>query len=48
MLSQPGLKQKFEGIWVYPHLLSPSETTAFILKEQDLWRDVVRQIGFSQ
>lgn len=45
VMAQPDTIERFEAIGAYPRHLSPSELTAFIKAEQDLWWPVVRQIN---
>lgn len=45
VLDQAEVKLKFAVIGTYPHALSPTETSAFIKKEEELWWPIVRQVA---
>ena len=45
VLATDDVKQRFSVIGTYPHALSPPETAAFIAKEEELWRPIVREVA---
>jgi len=46
VLAQPELQKRFRDLGTFVRPMSPDEVTAFIRNEQNVWRPVVRQIGF--
>jgi len=48
VLDYPELRQKLADLATFTRPMSPAETTEFILREQELWHPVVKQIGASQ
>jgi tripartite-type tricarboxylate transporter receptor subunit TctC len=48
ILAQPELLKRFRDLGTFVRPMSPAETTAFIHNEQNVWRPVVRAIGFGK
>jgi tripartite-type tricarboxylate transporter receptor subunit TctC len=48
VLSQPELQKRFRDLGTFVRPMSPAETTAFIRREQEVWRPVVRSVGFGK
>ena len=44
-LAQPDLVQRLHDLGAFPRALSPDDTTAYIHREQDAWRPVVRALN---
>src|SRR5262245_47905498 len=47
VLEQADVRARLQTLGVYTRSMSESELAAFIRKEQDLWRPVVRQVGLT-
>lgn len=47
ILNQRAVREKFETLGVYPLPKSPAETREFIRSEQQLWRPVIKEVGFT-
>jgi tripartite-type tricarboxylate transporter receptor subunit TctC len=47
ILKEPGVKERFETLGVYPMPASPAETTEFIRNEQQLWKPVIKEVGLA-
>jgi tripartite-type tricarboxylate transporter receptor subunit TctC len=45
VLAKPELKQRFQDLGAFVRPMSPAQTGAFIAKEQQAWRPLVRQIS---
>jgi tripartite-type tricarboxylate transporter receptor subunit TctC len=41
------VRKKFEDLATFGRPMSPEETTAFVRSEQDLWKPIVRKVGFA-
>ncbi len=48
VLSDPAIKQKFEGIASYTNPMTPAELRAYIQTEQALWKPVIEKIATFQ
>ena len=47
VLAQPGLAHKFQDLGAFARPMSPEDTSAFIRKEEQVWRPLVRQMGLT-
>jgi tripartite-type tricarboxylate transporter receptor subunit TctC len=47
VVEMPEVKKKLADLATFTQPMSPEETTAFVRSEQETWKPVVRQIGFS-
>jgi len=47
ILKEPAIKEKFETLGVYPMPASPTDTAAFISREQQLWKPVIKEAGLA-
>jgi tripartite-type tricarboxylate transporter receptor subunit TctC len=46
-LGEAEISQKFETLGVHVRRMSPSDTTAFIRREQQLWKPIIAQAGLA-
>ena len=46
-LTQPTLKEKLLGLGAFARPMTPADTVAFIRKEEQVWRPLVREIGLA-
>jgi tripartite-type tricarboxylate transporter receptor subunit TctC len=47
VLGQPGLVKKFHDLGAFARPMSPQDTSAFIRKEEQVWRPLVRAMGLA-
>ena len=47
VIESPEVKQRFEALGTFGRPMSPEETTAFLNREREAWKSVVRAVGFS-
>jgi tripartite-type tricarboxylate transporter receptor subunit TctC len=46
-LAEPALKDKLLAIGAFARPMTPEDTVAFIRKEEQVWRPLVRQLGLA-
>jgi tripartite-type tricarboxylate transporter receptor subunit TctC len=44
-LAQPALQKKFNDVGTFTRTMNPTELAAFMRKEQDMWRPIVREVA---